>query len=87
MEENKEQKKLSYEELERAAVQLQQRYVMLENKLRSIDLVSTRLNYLFKVMEFNSMFTKEFVDKSSCEIEELLTIDTPEAEKEETTDK
>lgn len=86
MEETKEQKKLSYEELERVALQLQQRCIMAENKLRVIDMTSTRLNYLFKVMEFSEMFTEEFVDKCCTEIEELLTLDTA-VEDEEVTEK
>lgn len=86
MEETKEQKKLSYEELEGVAVQLQQRCMMLENKIRAIDVTSTRLNYLFKVMEFSDMFTEEFVDKCCTEIEELLTLDTA-VEDEEVTEK
>lgn len=86
MEETKEQKKLSYEELEGVAVQLQQRCIMLENKIRAIDVTSTRLNYLFKVIEFNDMFTEEFVDKCCTEIEELLTLDTA-VEDEEVTEK
>lgn len=86
MEETKEQKKLSYEELERVALQLQQKCIMAENKLRVIDMTSTRLNYLFKVMEFSEMFTEEFVDKCCTEIEELLTLDTA-VEDEEVTEK
>lgn len=86
MEETKEQKKLSYEELEGVAVQLQQRCMMLENKLRAIDMTSTRLNYLFKVIEFSDMFTEEFVDACCTEIEELLTIE-PSVEDEEVTEK
>lgn len=87
MEEIKEQKKLSYEELEGVAVQLQQRCVMLENKLRAINIASTRLNYLFKVIEFGNMFTDEFVDKCCTEVEELLTIDTSIVQDEEVTEK
>lgn len=86
MEETNEKKKLSYEELEGVAVQLQQRCMMLENKFRAIDVASTRLNYLFKVMEFSDMFTEDFVDKCCTEIEDLLTLDTS-VEDEEVTEK
>lgn len=84
MEETKEQKKLSYEELEGVALQLQQRCMIVENKLRAIDATSTRLNYLFKVMEFSDMFTEDFVDKCCTEIEELLTLDTSVSDEEVT---
>lgn len=76
MEEQKNiQEKLSYEKLEEVAVQLQQRCAMLENKLRSIDLISIRLNYLFKVLEVKSSFSEEFVNKCSKEVEDLLTVE------------
>jgi hypothetical protein len=82
MEEQKnEQEKLSYEGLENVASQLQQRCVMLENKLRSIDMVSLRLNYLLKVVSIKDVFAEEFITKCSKEIENLLTIE----EQEETT--
>ena len=81
MEEQKNnQEKLSYEKLEEVAVQLQQRCAMLENKLRSIDLVSIRLNYLFKVLEVKSSFSEEFVNKCSKEVEEILTVEESKPE-------
>ena len=42
--------KLSYEELEKVAMEAQQRMMMMENRLRSIDFASMRLNWLFKVI-------------------------------------
>jgi hypothetical protein len=81
MEEKKEMTKLSY--LERFAIQLQQRVRMAENKLRSIDFTSIRLNWLFKVLENKESFDAEFVAKCTTEVQDLLTIDT---EAEDTTD-
>lgn len=83
MEEKTETTKLTYEQLEQAAMQLQQRLMMAENKLRSIDFASMRLTWLFKVIENKDSFSEEFINKSSKEIEELLTLEeeTPEAEK------
>lgn len=86
MEEKKEEKKvssepnkISYEQLEQAAMQLQQRLMIAENKLRSIDFASMRLTWLFKVLENKSSFSTEFAGKCAKEVEELLTIeDTPE---------
>jgi hypothetical protein len=82
-EQKKEQEKLSYEKLEEAAVQLQQRCVMLENKLRSIDMISVRLNYLLRVVEIKGVFSEDFVAKCSKEIEDLLTLEEPEDTKSE----
>lgn len=76
--------KPTYEQLEQAAMQMQQRLMMVENKLRSIDFASMRLTWLFKVIENKDSFSEEFIIKSSKEIEEILTLeeeDTPEAEK------
>jgi hypothetical protein len=78
MEEKKE--KLSYEQLENVAKQLQQRVMMAENRLRGIDYASMRLTWLFKVLENKDVFPASFVEKCSNEVVELLTIE------EETTD-
>ena len=76
--------KPTYEQLEQVAMQIQQRLMVAENKLRSIDFTVMRLTWLFKVIENKEAFTKEFISKSSKEIEELLTLEeeTTEAEKE-----
>lgn len=82
MEEKKEEStKLTYEQLEKIAMQLQQRLVVTENKLKSIDYVSMRLTWLFRVVESKAMFSSDFYDKCVKEIEELLTpVDLPEGE-------
>ena len=76
--------KPTYEQLEQVAMQIQQRLMAAENKLRSIDFTVMRLTWLFKVIENKGAFTEEFISKSSKEIEELLTLEeeTTEAEKE-----
>lgn len=87
MEENKNVKKLSYEELENIAAQFQQRVIGLENQLRGINVTSIRLNYLFKVVENKDVFPKRFIDKCVEEIVDTLTIeeqpntDAPESTK------
>lgn len=72
--------KLTYEQLEQVAMQLQQRLVIAENKLRSIDFAAMRLTWLFKVIENKSSFSAEYVDKCAKEVEKILTIEeaTPE---------
>lgn len=85
MEETKGTQKLSYEELENVAVQFQHRAMALENQLRSINTVTFRLNYLFKVLENKSVFPEDFIQKCATEVVETLTIEdtpveTPDAE-------
>lgn len=82
MEEKETETKLTYEQLEQAAMQLQQRLMMVEGKLKSIDITSIRLTYLFKVIENRAAFTEKFIDKCTKEIEDILTIEeeTPSTE-------
>lgn len=72
------QTKLSYEELEKVAVQLQQRCAMLEDRLRSIDMASVRMNFLLRVLEVKNGFSEDFLTKCGKEVEEMLTIEEPE---------
>ena len=53
MEENTSTKesKLTYEQLEQVAMQLQQKLAIAESKLRTIDFASMRLTWLFRVIE------------------------------------
>lgn len=76
--------KLTYEQLEQAAMQLQQRAMMAENRLRSIDFAAMRLTWLFKVLENKESFSAEFINKCAKEVEELLTLEenTPDTEAE-----
>lgn len=73
--------KLSYEKLEQAAMQLQQRLMIAENRLKSIDFASMRLTWLFRVIENKDAFTPEFVNKCSEEVQELLTLEEAPEEK------
>lgn len=72
--------KLTYEQLEQVARQLQQRLMMEENKLRSINFAAMRLTWLFKVLENRNSFSTEYVTKCAKEVEKILTIEeaTPE---------
>lgn len=75
--------KLTYEQLEKVATQLNQRVLVAETKLKTIDFTVVRLTYLFKVLENNSLFSQEFLNKCVKEIEGLLTLEeeTPKPEK------
>lgn len=73
-----ETKEITYEQLEEAARQLQQRVFMLETKLNSIEMVSMRIGWLFNVVEKRNAFSKEFVEKCVNELETILTIENKE---------
>ena len=92
----KEVKKLSYEELENAAKQItaQAQSVARENQqLRTalqqatMSNMYTELNFKFKVVEFASAFTPEFVDRCVKSIEETMTPPPEEKEEEEAPNK
>lgn len=82
--------KLSYEELENVAHQLSDQSRELYNKLQEANMTNIlkRLEYLFKVIENNTVFPKEFTDKCIDEIINIMTIpdvneeNTVETEKE-----
>jgi hypothetical protein len=77
MEENKEiKKKLTYEELENAAHQLSEQSRQLYTRLQEADLSNLfkRLDYLFKVLNSDNFFPKEFVESCATEIMDIITI-------------
>ena len=75
MEENKEKKKLTYEQLNEIANQLMQENMKLKQKCQELYMVDTikRLEFLFKVVESTYSFNKEFRDTCANEIIELMT--------------
>ena len=85
MEENKEVKKLSYEQLEEVAKQLSTQVQQLYAKLQETNVqgIFKRLDYLFKVIEFKDSFNADFVSQCSKEIEELITIKDDKSEDKE----
>lgn len=76
-EKNTKSTKLTYEQLEQTAMQLQQRLMIAESKLQSIDFASMRLTWLFKVIENKSSFSVEYTDKCIKEIEDILAVEEP----------
>lgn len=71
------QQKLSYEELENVARQLSEQSKSLYAKLQEANMFNTfkRLDYLFKVVEFESSFNDvDFVAKCKSEIKDLMTV-------------
>lgn len=80
MEEKKDKatEKMSYEQLENVAMQLQQKLMMAENNLRGINYTAMRLTWLFKTIENKGIFPEDFVTKCVAEIQEILTIEENE---------
>jgi hypothetical protein len=78
MEENmvKQAEKPSYEELEGFCKRLSDQAMMLQRKLQEANLFNTykRMDYLFKVVEYNECFNTEFVNNCINELEDLITI-------------
>lgn len=70
-----EKNKPTYEQLEAALNQLY-------GKMQEMNMVNAfkRLDYLFKILEFPTMFSTAFLDKVSREIETIIDIpeETPE---------
>lgn len=81
----KKQQKLSYEELEQIASQLDQQSRQLMNELQKSNMqnIFKRLDYLFKVVENAPMFGDTFVQSCVDEIEGMLTIPKEESEESE----
>lgn len=89
MGENKE--KLSYEQLEEVARQMEGQLRQVYAKLQDANMSNLfkRLDFLFKVLETEHMFPLAFVQKSAEEIKSILTIPEevgPEAKEEVTED-
>lgn len=76
MGENKEKKELSHEELKNVAGQLQQQNKFLIEQLQKQqgEGFYKRLDYLFKVVEFNGVFPEEFIGSCIDEIVSAITI-------------
>lgn len=91
-----EAKKISYEDLQKAAGQLYQQNQQLlakckqyEEQMQRVNNVEVRLHYLFEVLDKGSYFDNDFIDVCVNEIKEIMTIkEEPEEEnKEEKEDK
>ena len=86
MEENK--KKLSYEELENVAAQLQQENMQFRQMINQINYNNffKRLDYLFEVLKLSHMFPQEFTTECSDEIMQCMKVISPEDEVSNTTE-
>ena len=80
MEETKEVKKLSYEELEKVALELNGQCQKLYKELQETNMVNVfkRLDYLFKVVENINEFPQEFAKRCIEEITNIMTVSTEE---------
>lgn len=73
----KEVKKLTYEELEQVANQMNEQNQILYEKIKELNLINVfrRLDYLFKVVENKEVFDKEFTDSVVKEIKDTITVE------------
>jgi hypothetical protein len=83
-----EPKKISYEDLQKAAGQLYQQNQQLiakckqyEEQMQRLNNVEVRLHYLFEVLDKGSYFDNDFIDVCVNEVKEIMTIkEEPEEE-------
>lgn len=77
--------KLSYEELNNAALQLAEQNRKLYQEVQRLNTagVIKRLEFLFDVLKYKDVFNVGFVNRTVAEIEEALTI-KPQEENEQT---
>ena len=78
--ESKEIKKPSYEELNNFCNQLMMQNRELGRKLNEVGSAVTKLPFLFNVLNYSNLFDKETVDEAVFEIKELLFYKEPEEE-------
>lgn len=80
-----EEKKLTYEQLNDACNQLWQQNKQLAARTRELEqfAMNKRLDYLFKVLEYSSKFSCDFIVSCTNEIEEAMTITSNDDKKEE----
>jgi len=78
---NEETKKISYEDLQKAAGQLYQQNQQLiakckqyEEQMQRLNNVEVRLYYLFKVLDKGGYFDSDFIDTCVNEVKEIMTI-------------
>ena len=72
--------KLTYEQLNDACGQLYQQNQNLVKQLQQAEgmLMTKRLDYLFKIVEYSKAFDPDFVKECVDEIEEALKVNNPE---------
>lgn len=77
--------KLSYDELNNAALQLAEQNRKLYQEVQRLNTagVIKRLEFLFDVLKYKDVFNVDFVNRTVAEIEEALTIKPQEETKEE----
>lgn len=79
------QEKLSYDELNQVSQQLFQENKMLRTKVQelSVEAFYKRIDYMFKVVELASVFSKEFVERTIQEIETVMKAEEEQKAEEE----
>ena len=79
------QETLSYDELNQVSQQLFQENKMLRTKVQelSVEAFYKRIEYMFKVVELASVFSKEFVERTIQEIETVMKAEEEQKAEEE----
>jgi len=77
--------KLSYDELNNAALQLAEQNRKLYQEVQRLNTagIIKRLEFLFDVLKYKDVFNVDFVNRTVAEIEEALTIKPQEENQEE----
>lgn len=75
--------KPTYEQLSQYAALLQKKYAELEARLQQTEIVFTRLNYLFNVLDRAQYFSDDFVEACAVEIQEIIDTRNSDTEAEE----
>lgn len=84
---NAAKKEISYEQLKRLAVQYQQKCVALEERVKQVESLFVRLEFLLRILGISEKFSPEFITACANEVETLMAIqkeDEGKAETEET---
>ena len=81
MEEKNKKHKLTYEHLETVATNLGEQNAILYKKLQesSLENAFKRIEFLFKVLNFNSLFEPTFVKSCIEEIQNTMTLPSEES--------
>lgn len=75
--------KMSYEQLENIAHQLSEQNKQMYEQLQQVNIVNMfkRLDYLFKVVEYQNAFPEQFVTASKQEIMSMMILEEEKNEK------
>lgn len=68
----------SPEEFTNVIIQQQNRIKELEGQLKAVDVVAFRLGMLFRILDYEKHFNKEFINYCTSDIEKIMKVPEPE---------